>query len=121
MTTALRTGAPRATLHPMSRDRQPCVYILASGRNGTLYTGVTSDLLARLYQHREGITGGFAAAHRAVTLVYFEMHDEMEFAIRREKSIKKWQRQFKLNLIERNNPDWRDLALDLGFAPLRRR
>lgn len=63
------------------REREPCVYILASGRNGTLYTGVTSDLLARIYQHREEITGGFTAAYQVKLLVYYEMHEKMEPAI----------------------------------------
>lgn len=102
----------------MTREREPCVYILASGRNGTLYTGVTSDLVARIYQHRNGITGGFTAEHKVYRLVYFEMHAEMEPAIRREKSIKRWKREYKLNLIERDNPHWHDLAVGLGFDPL---
>ena len=71
----------------MTRERQPCVYILASRRNGTFYTGVTSDLIARVHQHREGITGGFAAKYRTYILVYYEMHGEMEPAIRREKAL----------------------------------
>ncbi len=102
----------------MTRERQPCVYILASRRNGTFYTGVTSDLIARVHQHREGITGGFAAKYRTYILVYYEMHGEMEPAIRREKAIKRWKREYKLNLIERDNPDWQDLAVGLGFSPL---
>jgi len=102
----------------MGQDRQPCVYILASGRNGTLYTGVTSDLLGRIYQHRNGVTKGFVAEHRAYRLVYYEMHEEMESAIRREKSIKRWKREWKLNLIERDNPHWDDLAVALGFEPM---
>ena len=99
-------------------DKQPCVYILASGRAGTLYTGVTSDLLGRLYQHREGVTKGFAGEHRALRLVWYEVHEEMEPAILREKRIKKWNRDWKLNLIERSNPEWLDLAIALGFEPL---
>ena len=97
---------------------QPCVYILASGRCGSLYTGVTSDLLARLYQHRAGVTKGWAASKGALRLVWFEMHGDMENAIRREKQIKQWNRDWKLNMIERSNPEWVDLAIGLGFEPL---
>jgi len=100
------------------REREPCVYILASGRNGTLYVGVTSDLMGRLYQHREGITGGFTSRHRALRLVYFEMGGDMEAAIKREKQLKRWRREWKLNLIERHNPAWVDLAIGFGFPPL---
>ena len=102
----------------MTRVREPCVYILASAFNGTLYTGVTSNLIARIHQHREGITGGFTSEHKVWRLVYYEMHETMPAAIRREKSIKRWKREFKMNLIERDNPDWRDLAVGLGFDPL---
>ncbi|HEY0624307.1 MAG TPA: GIY-YIG nuclease family protein [Sphingomonas sp.] len=99
-------------------EKQPCVYILASGRAGTLYTGVTSDLLGRLHKHREGITGGFAGKYKALKLVWYEMHGDMESAIIREKRIKKWNRDWKLNLIEQSNPEWVDLAIGLGFEPL---
>lgn len=102
----------------MKRDLQPCVYTLASGYSGTLYTGVTSDLPARVWQHREGITGGFTSEHSVHTLVHFEVFDTMEAAILREKQIKNWRRQWKINLIEDTNPHWRDLASDLGFEPL---
>ena len=100
------------------RERQPCVYILAGGKHGTLYIGVTSDLLARLYQHREGLIRGFTARHGVAHLVWFEMADTMEAAILREKQLKKWNRDWKLNLIERENPGWVDLAIGLGFEPL---
>ncbi|MDG2534362.1 GIY-YIG nuclease family protein [Sphingomonas sp. HITSZ_GF] len=99
-------------------EKYPCVYILASGRAGTLYTGVTSDLMGRLYKHREGITKGFAHEHGALRLVWYEMHGDMEAAILREKRIKKWNRDWKLNLIEQSNPEWVDLAIGLGFEPL---
>ncbi len=96
------------------------VYIMASARNGTLYVGVTSNLLQRIAQHRESILGGgFSAKYGTRTLVWFEPHSTMEHAIVREKRIKKWNREWKLRLIEDNNPNWRDLALDLGFEPLR--
>ena len=103
----------------MRGDFQPCVYILASRRNGTLYVGVTSNLFARLHQHREGSLPGFTADHGVKRLVWFEAHEDMEQAILREKRLKKWNRNWKLELIEKNNPLWRDLAEDLGFEPLR--
>ena len=102
----------------MPRDLQPCVYILASKRNGTFYIGVTSDLTARIHQHREGIIEGFSKHHGTKTLVWFELHETIENAIIREKRLKKWNRGWKLRLIEEGNPDWRDLAEDLGFEPL---
>ena len=90
-------------------DKQPCVYILASKRNGTLYVGVTSNLVQRIWQHREGVVPGFSLKHGIKQLVYFEVHDNMDAAIRREKNIKNWNRRWKLRLIEEQNPDWRDL------------
>jgi putative endonuclease len=102
----------------MKRDFQPTVYLLASRRNGTLYTGVTSDLLGRIYQHREGLLGGFTKKHGIKLLVWFEQHATIEHAIVREKRIKKWNRAWRLALIEKDNPGWRDLAEDFGFAPL---
>jgi putative endonuclease len=101
----------------MHRAVGPCVYIVASRRNGTLYTGVTSDLPRRVHQHRSGETGGFTEKYGVKMLVWFEQHSTMEQAILREKRIKKWNRQWKLELIEALNPGWRDLAEDLGFAP----
>lgn len=97
---------------------RPCVYLLASHRNGTLYVGVTSDLIQRLHQHREGLIEGFAKGYGVQRLVWFEQHDIMEHAIVREKRLKKWNRAWKIRLIEDGNSDWRDLAVDLGFAPL---
>ena len=85
------------------------VYILASKRYGTLYTGVTSDLLQRIYQHKEGLADGFTNKYNVKTLVYQEVHENAEAAIRREKQIKDWQRQWKIDLIEKANPDWHDL------------
>lgn len=102
----------------MNRDFAPMVYILASARNGTIYIGVTSNLLQRIAKHRE-ITGGFAARYGVKHLVWFEQHATMEHAITREKQLKKWSRAWKLRLIEGTNPDWRDLATDFGFEPLR--
>ena len=97
------------------RERLPCVYLLASRRHGTLYTGVTSDLLARLVQHRGGLIEGFTSRYDVTRLVWYEMADTMESAITREKQLKKWRRDWKLRLIEDRNPDWTDLAVDLGL------
>ena len=99
-------------------ERIPCVYLLASGFHGTLYTGVTSDLPGRIWQHREEITKGFTSHYGVKRLVWFEVHETMEGAIRREKSIKRWRRQWKIELIEKENPTWRDLAEDFGFESL---
>ena len=93
--------------------RQPVVYILASGRNGTLYIGVTSDLVRRIWQHRNDSAEGFSKAYRTHMLAYFELHESMESAILREKQIKKWNRDWKLELIEKHNPYWRDLYSDI--------
>ena len=93
--------------------RAPCVYILASKRAGTLYIGVTSNLLARLYQHREGLIPGFTSRYGVDRLVWCEPHDTMESAILREKRLKKWDRAWKLALIEERNPHWEDLAVSL--------
>ena len=89
--------------------KQPAVYILASKRNGTLYVGVKSDLAVRVWQHRNDIVEGFTKQHGVPMLVYFELHDDMESAIVREKRLKKWNRAWKLRLIEEMNPDWNDL------------
>ncbi|MEL7730421.1 GIY-YIG nuclease family protein [Citromicrobium bathyomarinum] len=102
----------------MPTEKQPCVYILASKPFGTLYIGVTSDLVARLWQHREGAVEGFSKRYAVHRLVHFELFETMESAIKREKQLKNWHRDWKLNLITRENPDWRDLAVGLGFEPL---
>jgi len=102
----------------MQREIDPCVYLLASRRNGTTYVGVTSNLLQRIAQHREGTFDGFTRKHNVKLLVWFEQHSTMEHAIVREKRIKKWNRAWKLRLIEESNPRWRDLAEDFGFEPL---
>ncbi len=102
----------------MQREFGPTVYLLCSRRNGTLYTGVTSDLIQRVHQHRQGTIPGFTLEYGVKRLVWFEQHATMELAIQREKRIKKWNRAWKLELIEKDNPDWNDLAEDLGFPPL---
>jgi len=98
--------------------KQPCVYILASGHYGTLYVGVTSDLVARLFQHRTGATDGFTSRYAVHLLVRFEQFDDMHSAISREKQLKRWHRQWKINLIESENPQWVDLAPSVGLPPL---
>ena len=90
------------------KELQPAVYLLASGRNGTLYLGVTGNLIQRVWQHREHLVDGFSKEYGVTQLVWFEQHDTMESAITREKRIKKWRREWKLDLIERSNPYWND-------------
>jgi len=107
---------------------QPTVYIMASEKRGTLYVGVTSNVIQRAWQYRQGITEGFSHRYGTKNLVYFEQHETMESAILREKQIKKWRRQWKLDLIFKDNPDWQDLwesiieaslGKDNGFPPAR--
>jgi putative endonuclease len=102
-------------------QREQVVYLLASSRAGTLYAGVTSNLMKRLHEHRSNAVAGFTERYGIHRLVWYEQHATMEAAIRREKQIKKWNRDWKLNLIERDNPEWLDLAIGLGFEPLERR
>ncbi|PCI44021.1 MAG: GIY-YIG nuclease [Moraxellaceae bacterium] len=90
-------------------QKQPCVYILASKKNGTLYLGVTSNLIQRIWQHKNNQAQGFTEEYSVHQLVYFEQHEEMAAAITREKQIKKWNRQWKINLIEKENSQWKDL------------
>ena len=98
--------------------KQPCVYILASKPYGTLYIGVTSQLIARLYQHRTGQVPGFTSEYGVHQLVRFEFFEDMASAIAREKQLKRWHRQWKINLIESENLQWVDLAPGLGLPPL---
>ncbi|MEM6476542.1 MAG: GIY-YIG nuclease family protein [Pseudomonadota bacterium] len=102
----------------MKNDFSPTVYLMASAKHGTLYLGVTSDLIQRVAQHRAGTFGGFTAKYGIKRLVWFEQHSTMELAIHREKRIKKWRRAWKVELIEESNRGWRDLAEDCGFEPL---
>jgi putative endonuclease len=90
-------------------EKQPAVYILASKRNGTLYTGVTSDLTKRVWEHKNDMAEGFTKRYSVHQLVWYELHESMESAIKREKSMKEWRRAWKLELIENDNPDWQDL------------
>lgn len=85
------------------------VYLLSSGKYGTLYTGVTSDLIKRVYEHKESLIEGFTKKYKVHQLVYYETHDDIREAILREKQIKKWNRDWKINLIEKDNPHWLDL------------
>jgi len=89
--------------------KQPCVYILANKKNGTLYIGVTSALIKRIWQHKNNEIEGFTKKYQVHYLVWYEMHQEMESAITREKQLKKWNRNWKIKLIEQKNPAWIDL------------
>jgi len=89
------------------------VYILASKRNGTLYIGVTSNLIKRTWEHKNNLVDGFTKRYKIHSLVWYEIHSTMETAIEREKRIKEWNRDWKLDLIERSNPYWRDLYDDI--------
>lgn len=93
--------------------KQRAVYILASKRRGTLYTGVTSELRKRIWEHKNDLVDGFTKWYGVHTLVYYELHGTMSSAIRREKQIKNWTRAWKMQLIEQGNPEWRDLWPDL--------
>ncbi len=95
-------------------EKRGYIYILANKRNGTLYVGVTSDLVRRVFQHRTGETGGFTARHDVKRLVYYEAHADIVTAISREKRLKRWRRHWKLELIESENPTWRDLWPDIA-------
>jgi len=100
----------------MTLEKNPFVYLMANKKNGTIYTGVTSDLPKRAWQHREGTAEGFTKKYGCKLLVWFEQHDEMESAILREKQIKAGSRKAKLRLIEAQNPDWFDLFDDIAIS-----
>jgi putative endonuclease len=100
------------------QTKQPCVYILASQPYGTLYIGVTSNLIQRLCQHRDKLTPGYTSKYAVYRLVQFEMFDGMNSTITREKQLKNWHRPWKINLIESENPQWIDLAVNLGLPPI---
>ena len=93
--------------------REPYVYILASQENGTLYIGVTSNLIQRAWQHKAGRVSGFVRKYEVFSLVYYEPHISMEAAIVREKHLKKWNRAWKIRLIEKQNPEWKDLWVNI--------
>lgn len=94
-------------------EKQPAVYILASGYNGTLYIGVTSNLIQRIWQHKSDLVEGFTEKYGVHSLVYYEVHEQMLIAIEREKQLKKWNRQWKIDLIEKANPAWKGLWEEL--------
>jgi putative endonuclease len=94
-------------------QKEPCVYLLASQGNGTLYVGVTSGLIRRIWEHKSELVEGFTRRYRAHLLVWFEMHETMPAAIARQNAIKEWRRDWKLQLIEKTNPAWRDLHFEL--------
>ena len=94
-------------------NKKFCVYLLANKRNGTLYIGVTSDLIKRIWQHKEGLADSFTKKYDVKKLVYYEQHDTAESAIHREKRLKEWKRQWKLELIEKFNPKWDDLYANI--------
>jgi putative endonuclease len=89
-------------------NKQPAVYILASRGNGTLYIGVTSDLVKRIWEHKNNMVEGFTKRYNVHRLVWYELHESMETAITREKRLKNWKRKWKLELIESSNPKWQD-------------
>jgi putative endonuclease len=107
----------RARVMPIFREKLPCVYILASRREGTLYTGVTSSLADPIRSHKEGAIPGFTRRYGVDRLVYYELHPTMWHAITREKQIKKWYRAWKIALIEAANPEWRDLFSEVVDDP----
>jgi putative endonuclease len=93
-----------------------CVYLLASQKHGTLYLGVTQDLIRRVYEHKNKLTDGFTAKYGVDRLVWFEVYDDPATAITREKALKKWRHNWKIRLIEEDNPDWADLYSSLSAA-----
>jgi putative endonuclease len=97
---------------------KPCVYILASGFRGTLYVGATAHLVQRVRKHRQGAPGAFTGRYAVYRLVHFEVSPDMAAARARERQLKRWHRQWKINLIEEKNPHWDDLAVGLGFKRL---
>jgi putative endonuclease len=95
--------------------KQPVVYMMANQKHGVLYVGVTSNLIQRVYQHKESVVDGFTKRYGCKNLVYYEVHHEMEYAIHREKRLKKYKREQKIRLIENMNPDWLDLYADISL------
>ena len=93
--------------------KQSYIYIMASKNNGTLYIGVTRDLIKRVYEHKNNLADGFTKKYQVHNLVYYEIFESIEQAIIREKQLKKWRRQWKINLIEKDNPEWQDLYGEL--------
>ena len=94
-------------------SKQYCVYIITNKPYGTLYIGVTGDLVKRSYEHKQGLAEGFSKEHDLNLLVWYEVHEDVLAAITREKQLKEWRRDWKINLIQAMNPDWKDLYLDI--------
>jgi putative endonuclease len=113
---SLTSAHPRESGEPGATSVAFYVYILASKRNGTLYIGMTDDLVKRVWQHRNDILRGFTHRYGVKTLVWFEPHNSRESAFTRERQLKKWNRSWKLDLIERDNPRWRDLWSEISPA-----
>ncbi len=99
----------KAGIQEFVLSKQPAVYILASKRNGTLYIGVTSDLIKRIWEHKNNFVEGFSSRYAVHQLVWYELHEDMESAIQREKRLKEWKRSWKIDLIEKTNAEWKDL------------
>ncbi len=113
-TTVIPADAGTQRLYEGIMDRQFYVYIMASGRNGTLYTAMTSNLLQRVHQHKQKLVEGFSSKYGVTLLVYYEIHQTAESPITREKQIKKWRRKWKIKFIEEMNPYWKDLYDDIS-------
>jgi putative endonuclease len=94
--------------------KQYYVYILASQKNGTLYIGITSNLISRIWQHKNKVVKGFTKKYNVDRLVYYEVYDDVQIAIQREKRLKEWPRNWKINLIEESNPEWLDMYLEIN-------
>jgi len=105
----LRGVLDEAIQEKLKKMKSPAIYIMSNKKNGTIYTGVTSNLVRRVYEHREGLVEGFTSKYHCKTLVYYEIHSSMMLAITREKQIKGGSRKDKLTLIEKLNPLWKDL------------
>jgi putative endonuclease len=103
------SGSAGGILTKYNMTKQPYVYILANGMNGTIYIGVTSNLIQRIWQHKNKQVAGFTKKYNVHSLVYYEQHEMMDSAITREKQLKKWNREWKISLIEKDNPLWEDL------------
>jgi len=101
------------TSHYRKSDNQYYVYILASKRNATLYIGVTSNLIKRIYEHKNNLIEGFTKKYNIHNLIYYEITEDVDSAIAREKQLKRWKRNWKIELIEKNNPEWKDLYFEL--------
>ena len=106
-------GGGTVTCSSIKNMKTPCLYIITNKTRGTLYIGVTSDLVQRIWQHKNGLIEGFSKRYGLKMLVWFERHDSMESAIVRERNVKYWRRDWKIQIIEESNPTWRDLYPDI--------